>query len=133
MSCILSVVSPPRRSNLYFSIVANCALSGSFFNLSNTILCCSFNLQYFCFRWISYNEAHTISTDFGKGLRVLGQQPRTAIAIFAETRAEWIMSALGAFSQSVYVATLYTNLGDDAIVHGINETEVREVEINSIY
>lgn len=76
------------------------------------------------YRWISYNEAHTISTDFGKGLRELGQLPRTPIAIYAETRAEWIMSALGAFAQSIYVATLYTNLGDEAIVHGLNETEV---------
>jgi len=76
------------------------------------------------YRWISYNEAHAISTNFGKGLRVLGQLPRTPIAIYAETRAEWIMSALGAFSQSIYVATLYTNLGDEAIVLGLNETEV---------
>ena len=76
------------------------------------------------YRWISYNEAHLISKEFGRGLRELGQQPRSPIAIYAETRAEWIISAFGAFSQSIYVATLYTNLGDEAIVHGINETEV---------
>ena len=34
------------------------------------------------------------------------------------------MAAFGAFSQSIIVATLYTNLGDEAIVHGLNETEV---------
>ena len=27
-------------------------------------------------------------------------------------------------TQSIYVSTLYTNLGDEAIVYGINETEV---------
>jgi long-chain acyl-CoA synthetase len=78
---------------------------------------------------MSYTEAHATSTHFGKGLRALGQLPRTPIAIYAETRAEWLMSAMGAFSQSIYVATLYTNLGDEAIVHGLNETEVREVAI----
>ena len=77
------------------------------------------------YRWISYNEAHDISSNFGKGLRVLGEQPQTPIAIYAETRAEWIMSAFGAFSQSIVVSTLYTNLGDEAIIHGLNETEVR--------
>merc|ERR1719341_1359353 len=61
---------------------------------------------------------------FGKGLRELGQQPSESIVIYAETRAEWIMSAFGAFSQSIVVSTLYTNLGDEAIVHGLNETEV---------
>ena len=28
------------------------------------------------------------------------------------------------FFQSLHVSTLYTNLGDEAIIHGINETEV---------
>ena len=51
------------------------------------------------YRWQSYNETHVISTNMGKGLRELGQLPRTSIAIYAETRAEWIMSAFGAFSQ----------------------------------
>ena len=34
------------------------------------------------------------------------------------------MSAFGAFAQSITVSTLYTNLGDDAIIHGLNETGV---------
>ena len=50
--------------------------------------------------------------------------PQEAIAIYAETRAEWLMSAFGAFSQSMVVSTLYTNLGDEAIMHGLNETGV---------
>eukprot|EP00088_Acartia_fossae_P061730 TRINITY_DN7423_c2_g1_i1.p1 TRINITY_DN7423_c2_g1~~TRINITY_DN7423_c2_g1_i1.p1 ORF type:complete len:710 (-),score=189.52 TRINITY_DN7423_c2_g1_i1:200-2329(-) len=74
--------------------------------------------------WQSYTETHQISEHFGKGLRVLGQAPRTPIAIYAETRAEWLMSAFGAFNQSIFVSTLYTNLGDEAIIHGLNETEV---------
>jgi len=76
------------------------------------------------YKWINYNETHSISEKFGKGLRELGQQPTDAIAIYAETRAEWLMSAFGAFSQSIVVSTLYTNLGDEAIMHGLNETEV---------
>jgi len=79
------------------------------------------------YRWISYDETHRISTAFGKGLRELGALPRTPIAIYAETRAEWLMSAFGAFSQSMFVSTLYTNLGDEAIIHGLNETEVNLV------
>jgi len=79
------------------------------------------------YQWISYDQAQLISTQFGKGLIELGQEPRSPIAIYAETRKEWIMSAFGAFSQSLHVSTLYTNLGDDAIIHGINETEVNLV------
>jgi len=76
------------------------------------------------YKWMTYNETHAISTIFGKGLRELGLQANDAIAIYAETRAEWLMSAFGAFSQSIVVSTLYTNLGDEAIMHGLNETEV---------
>eukprot|EP00092_Neocalanus_flemingeri_P007270 GFUD01007850.1.p1 GENE.GFUD01007850.1~~GFUD01007850.1.p1 ORF type:complete len:710 (+),score=206.08 GFUD01007850.1:109-2238(+) len=76
------------------------------------------------YKWITYNQTHSISTLFGKGLRELGQLPSESIVIYAETRAEWIMAAFGAFSQSIVVSTLYTNLGDEAIVHGLNETEV---------
>jgi len=76
------------------------------------------------YKWIDFTETRTIAYNFGAGLRELGQQPGQSIAIYAETRAEWIMSAQGAFSQSVVVATLYTNLGDEAIMHGLNETEV---------
>jgi len=76
------------------------------------------------YKWIDFTETRAISYSFGKGLRELGQEAGQNIAIYAETRAEWIMSAQGAFSQSMVVSTLYTNLGDDAIMHGLNETEV---------
>jgi len=83
------------------------------------------------YEWMSYKEAHDTSTKFGSGLRVLGQEPKKPIAIYAETRAEWILAALGAFSQNIIVSTLYTNLGDAAICHGINETEVSVVVTSS--
>jgi len=79
------------------------------------------------YKWKTYNEAHNISTQFGRGLRELGVAPNSAIVIYAETRAEWIMSAFGAFAESITVSTLYTNLGDEAVIHGLNETGVNLV------
>jgi len=76
------------------------------------------------YNWMNYTQVHNISNKFGCGLRELGVQPQEAIAIYAETRAEWLMSAFGAFSQSMVVSTLYTNLGDEAVMHGLNETGV---------
>merc|ERR1719228_2552967 len=76
------------------------------------------------YQWINYEDAHKISINFGSGLVELGAQPRMPIAIYAETKEEWFMAALGAFSQNMILATLYTNLGDEAVIHGINETEV---------
>lgn len=63
------------------------------------------------YKWITYNELKATADSFGRGLRLLGQEPKSSIAIYAETRAEWMMSCLGAFSQNIHVCTVYTNLG----------------------
>lgn len=41
-----------------------------------------------------------------------------------ETCADWTMSAHACFSQSLVVMTVYANLGDDALIYGLNEAEV---------
>ena len=43
------------------------------------------------------------------------------MCIFAETKEEWLVCALGCFKQTFPLVTLYANLGDDAIAHGINQ------------
>ena len=77
------------------------------------------------YSWLTFADMNEMSLWFGRGLRQLGHEPRENLMIFSETRFEWLVSAAGAFRQSVPVCTLYATLGDDAIVHGINETEVR--------
>ena len=79
------------------------------------------------YEWLNYEQAHNISVNFGQGLRKLGIEPKMPIAIYADTKQEWLLSALGAFSQSIIVSTMYTNLGDEAVCHGINETQVSVV------
>ena len=76
---------------------------------------------------MSYEEADAIAENVGKGLRELGQQSNKPLCIFADTRAEWMLTAQACFKQSFPVVTLYTNLGEDAIAHGLNETEVETV------
>ena len=76
---------------------------------------------------MSYEEADAIAENVGKGLRELGQQSNKPLCIFADTRAEWMLTAQASFKQSFPVVTLYTNLGEDAIAHGLNETEVETV------
>ena len=76
---------------------------------------------------MNYEDADTIANNVGRGLRVLGQQSNQPLCIFADTRAEWMLSAQACFKQSFPLVTLYTNLGDDAVVHGINEAQVETV------
>lgn len=79
------------------------------------------------YRWTNFIETEKMAANFGKGLRELGQKPKTNIVIFAETRAEWLIAAHGCFKQNIPIVTIYATLGEDGVAHGINETEVTTV------
>ncbi|XP_073342773.1 long-chain-fatty-acid--CoA ligase 4 [Pagrus major] len=76
------------------------------------------------YRWLSYNDLDTITTEFGSGLAALGQQPKSNIAIFCETRAEWMITAQACFRRNFPLVTFYATLGEEAIAFGLNETGV---------
>uniref|UniRef100_A0AAX7UPB4 long-chain-fatty-acid--CoA ligase n=1 Tax=Astatotilapia calliptera TaxID=8154 RepID=A0AAX7UPB4_ASTCA len=77
--------------------------------------------------WLSYEEAYQAAKCFGSGLAALNQKPHCNIAIFCETRAEWIVTAQACFMYNFPLVTLYATLGPVAIAHGLNETEVTHI------
>ncbi|CAL1538248.1 unnamed protein product [Lymnaea stagnalis] len=79
------------------------------------------------YQWETYNEVAKRIIHFGNGLIALKQTPKTKLVIFAETRAEWMIAAQTCFRYNFPVVTLYATLGIDAIIHGINETQVARV------
>lgn len=79
------------------------------------------------YKWKSFIEVERIAASFGRGLRELGCKPKQNIVIFAETRAEWMISAHGCFKQNMPIVTIYATLGDEGVIHGIKETEVTTV------
>lgn len=79
------------------------------------------------YKWKSYLQVDEISTNFGRGLRELGLEPKSNVCIFADTKAEWLMCAIGCFKQNFPLVTLYANLGEDAISFGVSQTEVTHV------
>ncbi|XP_022062540.1 long-chain-fatty-acid--CoA ligase 4 [Acanthochromis polyacanthus] len=76
------------------------------------------------YRWLSYDELDSIVSQFGSGLAALGQQPKSTIAIFCETRAEWMITAQACFRRNFPLVTFYATLGEEAIAFGLNETGV---------
>ncbi|KAI5092926.1 acyl-CoA synthetase long-chain family member 3b, partial [Silurus meridionalis] len=79
------------------------------------------------YNWLSYEETFQLAQRFGSGLAALGQKPQCNIAIFCETRAEWIIAAQACFMYNFPLVTLYSTLGGAAIAHGLNETEVTHI------
>ena len=76
------------------------------------------------YKWITYQELDSLSDSFGRGMRQLGLEPRQKLSFYADTRAEWMIAAQACFKQAFTITTLYTNLGEDAIIFGLNQTEV---------
>ncbi|XP_075999524.1 long-chain-fatty-acid--CoA ligase 4 [Genypterus blacodes] len=83
------------------------------------------------YQWLSYQEMDSVINQFGSGLAALGQQPKRTVAIFCETRAEWMISAQTCFRHNFPLVTFYATLGDDAIAHGLNESGVSHLITSS--
>mmetsp|Transcript_8278 Transcript_8278/g.11398 ORF Transcript_8278/g.11398 Transcript_8278/m.11398 type:complete len:716 (-) Transcript_8278:97-2244(-) len=93
-------------------------------------------------KWRSYQQLGNESYKFGAALRANGlvAAPDTttldkistpcSLAIFENTSPEWMISALGAFSQSIIVTTIYATLGMDAVIDAVNEGIVSAIVCN---
>lgn len=79
------------------------------------------------YKWRSFIDTELQAQYFGKGMREFGVKPREKVAMFAETRAEWMIAVHGLFKQSCTAVTIYATLGEEGITHGVNETEVNAI------
>ncbi|XP_014462724.2 long-chain-fatty-acid--CoA ligase 4 isoform X1 [Alligator mississippiensis] len=75
------------------------------------------------YQWLNYEEVHQRVKHFGSGLAALGLKPKSTIAVFCETRAEWMIAAQSCFQHGFPLVTLYATLGEEAVTYGLNECE----------
>ncbi|XP_063288208.1 long-chain-fatty-acid--CoA ligase 4 isoform X1 [Pelobates fuscus] len=74
------------------------------------------------YKWLSYEDVNVKVTNFGSGLAALGLKPKSTVAIFCETRAEWMITAQACFKYNFPLVTLYATLGEEAVTYGLNES-----------
>lgn len=87
-------------------------------------------------KWLSFAEVGQMAHQFGAALRSAKLVPApnhtnldkvtnsSRIAIFENTCKEWMIAAIGAFTQSITVVTVYNTLGMDAVVEAVVENLV---------
>jgi long-chain acyl-CoA synthetase len=92
--------------------------------------------------WLSFSEVGTKAHKFGAALRANGMvsAPPTTdlkacktpcrIAIFENTCAEWMVAAMGAFTQGISVVTVYATLGKDAVAEAVHDNSVPVIVCN---
>ncbi|KAK0576446.1 hypothetical protein LWI29_017638 [Acer saccharum] len=79
------------------------------------------------YEWLTYGKAFEVVCNFASGLAQLGHKKEERVAIFADTREEWFLALQGCFRRNVTVVTIYASLGEEALCHSLNETEVTTV------
>eukprot|EP01094_Clydonella_sp_ATCC50884_P021855 TRINITY_DN489_c0_g1_i1.p1 TRINITY_DN489_c0_g1~~TRINITY_DN489_c0_g1_i1.p1 ORF type:complete len:749 (+),score=335.08 TRINITY_DN489_c0_g1_i1:309-2249(+) len=82
------------------------------------------------YKFLTYNEFYDRVNAFGEGLRKLGLGPKGMLAIYEDTRLEWMTAAQACFASSITVTTVYTNLGEEALLHALNEGPVEYILAN---
>jgi len=85
-------------------------------------------LSFGDYEWLTFGQMHKRASDFAAGLVAFGKlQPKGRVVIYGETQRDWMIAALAAFRQDVSVVTIYATLGEDGVVHGINQTKASVV------
>lgn len=64
------------------------------------------------YRWMTYQEMQLKVDALANGMLQIGIKSNDYVIIFAETRREWLMSALACFKIKAVVVTLYATLGE---------------------
>lgn len=77
--------------------------------------------------WNNFYEMQERVNNVASGFLQQGIKHGDIVMIMADTRLEWMMSALALMKIGATVSTLYATLGEEGIAHGINETEVTHI------
>ena len=60
---------------------------------------------------------------FFRGFQLLGLKSKDKLVMYCDTKAEWMITAIGCFKFNYTIATIYTSLGEDGIINGIHQTK----------
>ncbi|CAD5215880.1 unnamed protein product [Bursaphelenchus okinawaensis] len=75
----------------------------------------------------TFSAVHSKVERVSKGLDSLGLKKGEHVIIFAETRAEWMQSALACFKNGYPVITVYATLGDEAVAYAMKECDAKVI------
>ncbi|KAH9577786.1 AMP-dependent synthetase/ligase [Trypanosoma melophagium] len=82
-------------------------------------------------KYITFEELWDSCISFGRGLVELGISKQSNVAIYEETRWEWLATIYGIWSQSMTGVTVYANLGEDALSYAFRETNCEGIICNA--
>jgi len=82
------------------------------------------------FHYYTYGQSRALALAVGSGLQTLGLSQGKAVGIFSNNRAEWVLTQLGTYSQSMAVVSLYPTLGLEAVKYIVKHAELQVVFVS---
>ncbi|KAJ3234496.1 long-chain fatty acid-CoA ligase [Chytriomyces hyalinus] len=79
------------------------------------------------YEWLTWGQAKLIISAYASGYRALGLGKGDKLTIFADTSREWMFTAMASFMQSITITTAYATLGEEGLMHSLQECEVSTV------
>jgi len=80
------------------------------------------------YAFITYGEYFKRIEDLGSGLAKLPELSKGArVIIYADTQLLWMQAAFAAWRQGYVVGTIYSTLGEEGALYGINQSECKTV------
>lgn len=73
------------------------------------------------YQWQTYGEIHSKVKKFAAGLSELGVE---RVAIYMETRADWIIAAQACWRHNITIVTVYATLGEQAVADALTEAKI---------
>ena len=67
------------------------------------------------YKWQTYKQVYDQALAIGEALKAHGHSAHENIGLFSVNRAEWMIAALGIYSQDMRTVALYATLGAEAV------------------
>lgn len=83
--------------------------------------------KFDAYKWATYKECYTRIQNLGKGLLEDGAVSGGNAAIFMDTCMEWQLAAHACHQANIVVVTIYSTLGEEAVVYGLNQTKATHI------
>ena len=75
------------------------------------------------YQWLTYSEVEDYIYSIQLGLYKIGIRKGQKVVLYAETRKEWLMTAIACFKLGVPVVTVYATLGEEAVAYAMKECD----------
>lgn len=79
------------------------------------------------YTWLKMPEVLRRVNDLGKGFQANNIKAGDKVIIYADTRLEWMLTAMALLKINAVIVTLFSNLGKDGLLYGMKQTGAKHL------